>query len=206
MIIEQLCQEHRKTERLFAILERELEVFDRGGRPDYEVARAIIHYFELYLEVYHHPKEDLVFARLKIRDPAAAAKIGNLAFEHQKGTELLRRVAQTVDDVLADREMLRQDVHNVLRDFIEHERHHITMENSDFFPAALKALEPQDWTEIASALPGQKDPLFGEAAEKMFDTLRARISELEHEAEVERHCQGFSRMARDAHSDSIWRF
>ena len=71
--------------------------------------------------MYHHPQKDLVFAKLKIRDPAAAAKVGNLALEHQKGAERLRRVAQAVDGVLADREILRQKVDNIVRDFIEHE-------------------------------------------------------------------------------------
>ena len=154
---------------------------------DYEVIRAIISYFELYPEIYHHPQEDLVFAKLKIRDPAAAAKVGNLALEHQKGAERLRRVAQAVDSVLADREILRQNVDNIVRDFIEHERRHILMEDRDFFPAALKALEPQDRTEIASALTSPEDPLFSEAAEETFDALRARILQLEQEAEAERH-------------------
>ena len=53
---------------LLAVLERELEVFDRGDRPDYEVIRAVISYFEVYPEVYHHPQEDLVFAKLRTRD------------------------------------------------------------------------------------------------------------------------------------------
>ena len=67
MIIERLSREHRNIERLLAILEREIEMFDRGGRPDWEIIRAIISYFELYPEVYHHPQEDLVFAKLRIR-------------------------------------------------------------------------------------------------------------------------------------------
>ena len=117
MIIERLSQEHRNIETLLAVLERELQIFDRGDRPDYEVIRAIISYFEVYPEAYHHPQEDLVFAKLKIRDPAAAAKIGNLALEHQKGAERLRRVAQAVDNVLADREILRQNVDNIVREF-----------------------------------------------------------------------------------------
>jgi len=187
MIIERLCQEHRNIETLLTVLERELEIFDRGGRPDYEVIRAIISYFELYPEIYHHPQEDLVFAKLKIRDPAAAAKVGNLALEHQKGAERLRRVAQAVDSVLADREILRQNVDNIVRDFIEHERRHIMMEDRDFFPAALKALEPQDWTEIASAVTSHKDPLFSDVAEERFDALRAHIVRLEQEAEAERN-------------------
>jgi hemerythrin-like domain-containing protein len=187
MIIEHLSREHRNIETLLAVLERELEIFDRGDRPDYEVIRAIISYFELYPEIYHHPQEELVFAKLKLRDPAAAAKVGNLTLEHQKGTERLRRVAQAVDGVLADREILRQNVDNIVRDFIEKERRHVMMEDRDFFPAALKALMPQDWTEIALASTSHEDPLFSEAAEETFAALRTRILQLEHEAEVERH-------------------
>jgi hemerythrin-like domain-containing protein len=139
MIIERLSQEHRNIEKLLAILERELEVFDRGDRPDYEVIGAIISYFDLYPEVYHHPQEDVVFAKLKIRDPAAAAKVGDLAGEHQKGAERLRRVAHAVENVLADREVLRQNFDTIVRDFIAHEKRHMMMEDRDFFPAALKA-------------------------------------------------------------------
>jgi hemerythrin-like domain-containing protein len=186
MIIERLSQEHRNIEKLLAILERELEVFDRGDRPDYEVIRAVIGYFEVYPEVYHHPQEDLVFAKLRTRDPVAAAKIGDLAREHQKGSERLRRVAHAVENVLADQEVLRQNVDTIVRDFIANERRHMMMEDRDFFPAALKALKPQDWAEIASAVTGHKDPLFSDVAEEGFNGLRAHILLLEQEAEAER--------------------
>ena len=102
--------------------------------------------------MYHHPQEDLVFAKLRTRDPVAAAKVGDLAREHHKGAERLRRVAHAVENVLADGEILRQTIDTIVRDFIAHERHHMMMEDRDFFPAALKALKPPDWTEIASAV------------------------------------------------------
>jgi hemerythrin-like domain-containing protein len=187
MIIERLSQEHLNIEKLLAILERELEVFDRGDRPDYEVIRAVISYFEVYPEVYHHPQEDLVFAKLRTRNPVAAAKVGDLAREHKKGAERLRRVAYAIENVLADGEVLRQTVDTIVRDFIAHERHHMMMEDRDFFPAALQALKPQDWAEIASAVTGRKDdPLFSDVTEERFDALRAHILRLEQEAEAER--------------------
>jgi hemerythrin-like domain-containing protein len=182
MIIERLSLEHRNIETLLAVLERELEIFGRADRPDYDVIRQIISYFEVYPDLYHHPLEELVFAKLKIRDPAAAAKVGNLTLEHQKGAERLRRAAQAVDGVLADREILRQNVDNIVRDFIESERRHIMMEDRDFFPTALKALEPEDWTEITSTLTGRKDPLFSEVAEKRFQALRVHILQSEQAA------------------------
>ena len=138
MIIERLSREHRNIEKLLTILERELEVFDCGDRPDYEVIRAIISYFEVYPEVYHHPQEDLVFAKLRTRDAAAAAQVGDLAREHHKGAERLQRVAQAIDNVLADREVLRQNVDTIVRDFIEHERRHMMMEDRDFILPRLR--------------------------------------------------------------------
>lgn len=186
MIIELLSKEHRNIERLLAVLEHELDIFDRGGRPDYEVIRSVISYFEVYPEQYHHRQEDLVFAKLKIRDPATAARIGDLGVEHKLGGERLRRTRQIIDAVLSDREMLRENVDAIIRDFIDRERRHLQMEDRYFFPAALKALQPDDWAEIAATLTRQKDPLFSDSVEARFDALRAHIIELEHEAEAER--------------------
>src|SRR5437899_10583239 len=113
MVIEILRQEHRNIEKLLLVLERELSVFargERGERPDYEVVHAVIAYFQVYPDAYHHPPEDMVFEKLKVRDPAAAANIGDLAADHRRGAEGLRRVARAVEGVLADRELLRQNV------------------------------------------------------------------------------------------------
>jgi hemerythrin-like domain-containing protein len=186
MIIDSLRQEHRNIEKLLQVLERELKVFARGERPDYEVIQAVIAYFQVYPDVYHHPPENLVFQKLKARDSTAAANIGDLEAAHRSGSDRLRRVAQAVDSVLADRELLRQAVEDVIRDFIEQERRHIAMEERDFFPAAVKALEPQDWMEIASKLTDQPDPLFSEVVEERFDAVRGHIIQLEQEAEAER--------------------
>ena len=62
----------------------------------------------------------------------------------------------------------------------------MVMEDRYFFPAALKALKPHDWTEIASAVTSHKDPLFSDVTEERFDALRAHILRLEQEAEAER--------------------
>jgi hemerythrin-like domain-containing protein len=186
MIIDFLRQEHRNIEKLLLVLEQELSVFDRGERPDYEVIRAVIAYFEVYPDVYHHPQEDMVFKKLNARDAAAAANIGDLAAEHRSGAKRLRRVAQAVESVLMDREVLRHTVDDIIRDFIVHERRHIAMEERDFFPAAVKALQPQDWAEIASRLTDQKDPLFSAVVEERFDAVRRHILRLEQEAEAER--------------------
>ena len=190
MVIEILRQEHRNIEKLLLVLEQELDVFARGDRPDYEVVHAVIAYFQVYPDAYHHPLEDRVFEKLKVRDSTAAAKVGDLAADHRRGAERLRRVAHAVENVLADRELLRQTVNDILRDFIEQERRHMAAEERVFFPAAINALEPTDWAEITSRLTDQSDPLFSEVVEEKFEVVRRHILQLEQEAEAERstHC------------------
>ncbi|WGR93234.1 MULTISPECIES: hemerythrin domain-containing protein [unclassified Bradyrhizobium] len=192
MIVDRLRREHRNIDLLLNALQRELDIFERGDRPDYEVIRAIISYFEVYPELYHHPQEDLIFAKLKIRDPDAAASLGDITCEHHEGADRLHHLAEAIDGVLADREILRQDVGNIVRNFIMHERHHMTWEERDLFPTALKVLSAEDWADAASALNDHGDPLFSEDAEAISDALRAHILELAQEAEAERRSAALS--------------
>ena len=189
-IIEILRQEHRNIEKLLRVLERELSMFDRGERPDYEVVLAAIDYFKDYPDSCHHPKEDMVFESLKVRDAAAAATIGDLQDEHQEGARRLRRVAQTVEAVLNDQDLLRHAVYDIIRDFIDHERQHMAMEERLLFPAALKVLRPTEWEEIALKLADRRDPLSQPGLEEKFNTLRRNILELEEEAEEARRLTG----------------
>jgi hemerythrin-like domain-containing protein len=92
--IQVIRQEHRNIESLLRVLERELTLFDRGERLDYEVVLAIIDYFRDYPDCCHHPKEDMIVEKIKARDPVATATIGNLEAEHGEGTRRLRQVSE----------------------------------------------------------------------------------------------------------------
>ena len=179
-LLEILRDEHRNIETLLRVLERELNIFDRAERPDYEMVQAVIRYFEDYPDCCHHPKEDAVFAKLKARDPAAAASVGDLEAEHQGGTDRLRRVARAVESVLSEREVLRQTVDDIVRDFIEKERRHMEMEERVLFPAAAEALRPEDWAEIDTRL--RNDLSLDGANQEQFDALRRRILQWQQES------------------------
>jgi hemerythrin-like domain-containing protein len=181
-IIETLCAEHRNIEKLLGALERELNVFDSGHRPDYEVIRAVIDYFQNYPDTCHHPKEDIIVEKFKLRNPASAAVVGDLQAEHQEGARRLRRVAQAVEHVLNDEILPRQEVDDIIRDFIVHERLHMTMEERIVFPAMVRALSPEDWADIASKIVHRYGPLSAPDFEEQFSTLRRNILELEDEA------------------------
>ena len=184
-IIDILRDEHCNIEKLLLVLDRELSVFNRAERPDYHVVQSVIEYFQDYPDSCHHPKEDMIFEKLKARDPATAASIGDLEAEHGKGSKRLARVARTVEGVLADREILRDTVDAIIRDFIDQERRHMAMEERVLFPAAMRVLLSQDWAAIRAKLAAGTDPL-DTALEAKYRALRHLILQWEQEAESER--------------------
>jgi hemerythrin-like domain-containing protein len=99
----------------------------------------------------------------------------------------LRRVAEAIERVLGDEDLLRQTVDDIIRDFIDHERRHMAMEERVLFPAALNALRPEDWADIALKMADRHDPLSQPAFDEKFDALRRDILELEQLAEAERN-------------------
>jgi len=185
-MIEVLLEEHRNIEKLLVVLEQELDVFDHSESPDYEILQAVIDYFQYYPEGYHHPKEDILFEKLKLRDPVAAMRIGDVEDEHEMETERLNRFAQAVDDVLAGREYLRQNFHDVVREFIEYQRQHMDKEERLLFPAAIKALRAEDWAEIDARMDDRKDPLFDGVTDRKFHALRQTILRWERETSENR--------------------
>ena len=185
-IIDILLEEHQNIEKLLRVLEHELEIFDRSDRPDYEILQTIIQYFQDYPESCHHPKEEMIFGKLKARDPAAAKLFGDVEAEHELEARRLRSFARAVDSILADQEFLRESFHLAVHDFIEHQRQHLQKEERLLFPAAIKALRPQDWREIDARLDDRKDPLFNSVVEEKFHNLQSTILRWEQEAEQAR--------------------
>ena len=180
-IIEILREEHRNIEELLLVLEQELNVFDRNEQPDYEILQAVISYFQDYPDCCHHPKEDMIFEKLKARDPVAAGSVGDLEAEHQNEGKRLQRVAQMIRSILTHHEVLRPTFDDIMRDFIEHERKHMEMEERVLFPAAVNALQPEDWAGIDAIWSEKKDTMFNVAIEEKCQSLRERILQWERQ-------------------------
>lgn len=179
--IQILRREHADFGRLLAVLERQLDAFERAQQPDYDIVDAVAGYFLGYPERCHHPKEDAVCAKLEIRDPEAAAKVGDLAAEHERLGALAQRFADTMHKVLGDAEISRDAVDAVVREFIAAQRRHIEHEERVFMPTAAAALTEADWAEIDARLADEKDPLFGGEVAAEFAALHRDILHWEQE-------------------------
>ena len=166
--------EHINFARLLDLLETQVAAFHRGERPNYDLMGNIVYYLRSYADRFHHPREDVAFARLVKRDPGMQLAINRLLQEHRviaaAGDEFFNRLNEVAADVMTP----RATVEAAAATYLVYYRHHIAAEERDIMPRAGQLLTQEDWHAVAaSATP---DPLFGDVVEPRFQELRSQIA------------------------------
>ncbi len=171
-----LRTDHANVARLLELLSRQLEILLARGSPDYGLMCDVMHYVTNYPDLFHHPKEDLVFEKLKARDTGIDETLNALVVEHrsvlESGNELVRALrAAEHDPCPASRDRV-----GVLGwKYVGALRSHMMTEDRDVFPLAETKLRPGDWAEIEAAVTTREDPLFGGIVAKHYRRLYEHI-------------------------------
>ena len=176
-----LREDHRNIARLLDALERQLDIFAEAGAPDYDVIAGAAEYFVDYPDLWHHPSEDAIAARLLAAHPDAAAVLANLAGEHRLAHERARRFRRTLVELLGETDIARAEVVTAARRFIAFERRHMRMEEEVFFPLAERLLSAADWRAIEAEVSRRSDPVFGAEVAASFGAFRDRLLRWEAE-------------------------
>lgn len=167
--------EHRNMSQLLSVVERQLSFLQERGPMDHALMESILGYCLTYPDECHHPKEDLIYRRLAVRDPAAADAVGDLEAHHAKLAALTRAFADALAAAEDDEPGAQQRTEWLGRQFLAGYRDHIAMEEGVFFPRALAALSERDWEDIEFDVFDTRDPLFSEPTEVRFRKVRNQI-------------------------------
>ena len=176
--------EHVNFARLLDLLETQVAAFHRGERPNYDLMVDIVYYLRSFADHFHHPREDVAFARLVEREPGMQLVINRLLQEHRviarAGDELFNRLNEVAEDVVTPRAALEA----AAATYLVYYRHHLATEEREVMPRAAELLTEEDWVAVAATVPAGSDPLFGDDVEARFRELRRQIA---IEARVSRH-------------------
>lgn len=170
--------EHMRFAGLLDFIEQQMTAFHEGTDPDYELLRDVVYYLHHYADRYHHPREDVAFARLIRRKPEMSLPINRLLQEHRvlesAGATLLKLLDDILEDVVHERAILEA----AAATYLLYYRHHLAMEETEVLPGAARVLKPDDWAAVASAVPAVPDPLFGDDVGERYRQLRKRLKPL----------------------------
>ncbi len=175
--------DHVNFARLLDVLEKQLSAFRTGEQPDYVLMLDIVHYLRHYPDRFHHPREDVAFARLVERNPALQLQIARRLQEHRviaaAGEELFKVLQGVVEEAMIERHV----VETAAATYLVYYRHHLDAEEQGVLPLAAELFTPGDWAAVAAA-PAGPDPLFGEDFETRYRELRRQIALEAREADL----------------------
>lgn len=174
-ILEILQKDHEQHGLLLSILEKQVKDAHLVGEPDYDVVSEIVDYFLTYPTEFHHVRENQIFEKIFARDPKAAEEVGYIEEEHEACEAFIKAFAGALASVLGTGIVTRSQFANAALEFIESQRRHIRMEESIFFPTALRVLTKEDWQDLDDCLSDRTDPIFGCHREEQFAALRQEI-------------------------------
>ena len=178
IIIRELRADHHNIARLLVLMRNSIALISEVNlESEIPNIRKCAEYLMLYPDEIHHPKEDILFNRLKYRDDSSTVYIDNLLAEH----ELLSRKSQEFYELVNEIEDSRKVVYDNLKmisvDYIDSQFRHMRYEEASVFPLIEQKLTLNDWKSILQSLPSGDDPLFNENRNSHFDSLYSKLSE-----------------------------
>jgi hemerythrin-like domain-containing protein len=168
--------EHAYFGKLLRLLQREMDVFHTAERPNYQLMLDVISYLREFGDRFHHPREDVAFARLKLRCPELELPLARLRQEHG----VIARAGETLSELLlaiVDGSLVsRAEVEMAAAMYLVYYGNHIAKEEEDIVGRAAQLLSADDWEAVRAAIPSQRDPLFGDAPDERYRALRHLIA------------------------------
>lgn len=145
--------DHVYFNQLLDHLRRELDVFHRGERPDYERVCEIVSYLREYGDAVHHPREGAAFARLALRCPDMALPLARLEQEHRVIAQAGQVLLAQIEAILGGAMVPRAEMETALATYLVYYGNHIAKEEEDVLTRAAKHLTAEDWAAVACAVP-----------------------------------------------------
>ena len=172
-VMDELHTDHRNVRELLRILGSQLDAVSDLSGGDFELMRDIMIYMTRYPDHAHHPKEDLMFERMRGRGVTDEVEgtIVKLLREHEalaaKGASFRDMLVGVVDGALVERETLVDRG----RDYVEFLSYHASLEDETVFVESQRLLDDADWSAIERAFADQVDPVFGPIVRHEFQSL-----------------------------------
>jgi len=175
-VIEVLMREHQRFAKLLGLLEAEVRRFGKGAEPDYELLQDIFFYMTKYPDRFHHPIEDLAFAEIAQRAPAARRHVEELRRQHRmiadRGTQFIERLERALGGGIVRREAIEAPA----LDYIALYREHMALEAKELFPLGRTHLQATDWERFRATIKPEDDPVFGHALAEEYRNLHRQIA------------------------------
>jgi hemerythrin-like domain-containing protein len=152
-----LREDHARFARVLSMIGRDAQRLLDEPDAVLPLFSEAVDYVVNYQNVHHHPREEIMFAKVAGASETLADTSAHLTHEHEladrAGEELLAALDRASH---SSRRSTRQELARQLERFAHSMRGHIAQEEEILYSEAWDTLSPADWDDLAASVP---DPL-----------------------------------------------
>lgn len=167
--------DHRNFALLLDLVQRQVDAFHAHKRMDYELMHSIVYYLRHFPDRFHHPREDVAFARMIEHDPRMQLEIARRIQEHVVIAEAGEQLLSCLNAIIAGVVVERSALEAAAATYLVYYRYHLACEEQQVIPRAVELLTAADWAAVA-AIASEPDPLFGSGTDHRYEALRKQIA------------------------------
>jgi len=153
-----LREDHARFSRVLSMIGRDAQRLLDEPEAVLPLFSEAVDYVVNYQNIHHHPREEIMFAKVANASETLAGTSARLTQEHEltdrAGDELLATLDRASHS--SSERSTRQELARQLERFARSMRSHIAQEEEILYSEAWDTLSPTDWDELAAAAP---DPL-----------------------------------------------
>ncbi len=178
-IYRQLCRDHKHMQQLLDAFEQLMRNLNSSDRDPATLGLILdaLDYFSVYPDKWHHPVEELVFARLFAKPIRDRNSVITAQLQHQRIMTATKQMNALFYAVANDAAVERRMLTSASNVFLQLQRDHVELENHAIFPQIEEYLTAEDWDSIRGQVRAQRDPLFGADTRKIYESLHQYLTE-----------------------------
>jgi len=175
-LMKALRAEHRHMATVMQLFSEQLSAIEGGELVDTHVVYEIMDYMVTWPDRFHHPREDLIYARVAEVDARIADDVDSLQRDHdqtgERGRSVLRDIERWRRGEVSGTAVVKSG-----RVYIDHIYEHMNLEEKLVFPRIEATLTLQDWRELAEndELRAVGDSVFGPRVQREFRNMTRKL-------------------------------
>jgi hemerythrin-like domain-containing protein len=175
-LLQTLRDEHKHMASVMKVFSGQLDFIETGELVDPHLVYEVMDYMVTWPDRFHHPREDLIYARVAELDPQCADEVDTLQRDHDNTGKLGHRLLLDVQN-WRQGDLPGSKLINNGRAYIDHIHEHMTIEEKLVFPRIETVLSAQDWRDLQAEdrLAAVSTPIFGPAVQREFRNMTRKI-------------------------------
>jgi hemerythrin-like domain-containing protein len=177
ILMEELRFDHRNMAIVLDLLDDIVASMEAGMDPDCELFEEIMRYMTVYPDAVHHPKEDVMYGKLRSKRPDLAEDLEHVPDDHRELARLGSLLRSEVEAINSGSAVVRRG--KLIEDTAAYSRFlrdHMQWEEEDLFSRIDLMLDAEPYKVDISSFENTRDPVFELEVEAGFRRLLASLA------------------------------